>query len=125
DARTTGNKPLEAMARERLRLWGIDKKQVDAILAGGEPITRLTISSSIRGHVLKKAVREGQYVEEGSLLFEVADLSTVWVQAQLYEDDLPFLPPGGHHPQTGKPEFDLPVTAVTRAFPDRGLAGKL
>ena len=125
DARGAGNKVLEATARDRLRLWGIDDKQVDEIAAAGKPITHLTIRSPITGHVLKKAVREGQYVEEGGPLFDVADLSTVWVQAQLYEDDLPFLPAGGHDAKTGKPGFDLPVTAFARAFPDRAFLGKL
>src|SRR4029079_8328390 len=68
---------------------------------------------------------EGQYVEEGGPLFDVADLGTVWVQAQLYEDDLPFLPAGGHDPTTGTPGFALPVTAFARAFPNRAFAGTL
>jgi RND family efflux transporter MFP subunit len=125
DARKAGNKTLEGMARDRLRLWGIDDNQIDEIAKAGKPITHLVIRSPINGHVLRKAVREGQYVEEGSPLFDVADLSTVWVQAQLYEDDLAFLPAGGHDPKTGKPNFDLPVTATTRAFPDRAFVGKL
>jgi Cu(I)/Ag(I) efflux system membrane fusion protein len=125
DARAAGNKVLETTARDRLRLWGIDDKQIAEIAAAGKPITRLTIRSPITGHVLKKAVREGQYVDEGGPLFDVADLSTVWVQAQLYEDDLSFLPAGGHDPATGRPTFDLKAVAVTRAFPDRAFAGTL
>jgi len=124
-ARKTPNAALEALARDRLRLWGIDDPQVDEIAKSGKPITRLTIRSPIDGHVLRKSVREGQYVEEGGPLFDVADLGTVWVQAQLYEDDLPFLPAGGHDPATGKPGFELPVTAVARAFPNRAFAGTL
>ena len=63
------------------------------------------------------AVRKGQYVDEGSVLFEVADLKTVWVQAQLYEDDIAFLPTGGHDPKSGKPNFEL-----IRPFRDYRLA---
>ena len=85
----------------------------------------MTIRSPITGHVLRKYPWEGQYVEEGGRLFDVADLSTVWVQAQLYEDDLAFLPAGGHDPKSGTPGFDLPVTAATRAFPNRPFPGKL
>ena len=125
DARQMKNPSLEAGARDRLRLWGIDDAQLDEIVRAGKPITHLTVRSRIDGHVLRKAVREGQYVEEGTAMFEVADLSTVWVQAQLYEDDLGFLPPGGHDPETGAPDFDLPVTATTRAFPNRAFAGRL
>lgn len=125
DARTSGNKGLEANARDRLTLWGIDEKQVNEIVKAGKPITHLTIRSPISGHILKKFPREGQYVEEGGALFDVADLSVVWVQAQLYEDDLAFLPAGGHDPKTGKPTVALPVTAFTRAFPNQAFGGTL
>lgn len=125
DARQSSNAIGEKLARDRLRLWGIDDAQVEEIVKAGKPVTHLTIRSPIDGHVLKKYVREGQYVEEGGALFDVADLSTVWVQAQLYEDDIAFLPAGAHDPKTGKPEFDLKVTASTRAFPGRPFAGSL
>lgn len=125
DACQSANTVGEKLARDRLKLWGIDDAQVAEIVKAGKPVTHLTIRSPINGHVLKKYVREGQYVEEGGPLFDVADLSTVWVQAQLYEDDLAFLPAGGHDPKTGKPDFDLKVTAATRAFPGRPFAGTL
>ena len=125
DARAATNKVQEGLARDRLKLWGIDDAQVEEIATAGKPITHLTIRSPIDGHVLKKYVREGQYVEEGGPLFDVADLSTVWVQAQLYEDDLAFLPAGGHDPKTGKPDYALEATAATRAFPGRPFTGTL
>ncbi len=125
DARAVKNNVGEKLARDRLRLWGIDDTQVEEIVKAGKPVTHLTIRSPIHGHVLKKYIREGQYVEEGGALFDVADLSTVWVQAQLYEDDIAFLPAGGHDPTTGKPDFDLKVAAMTRAFPGRPFEGKL
>lgn len=125
DARTSSNKVQENLARDRLKLWGIDDAQVEVIVKANKPITHLTIRSPIKGHVLKKYVREGQYVEEGGALFDVADLGNVWVQAQLYEDDLAFLPTGSHDPTTGKPDFDLPVTATTRAFPGKPFTGTL
>lgn len=125
DARAGSNEVGEKLARDRLRLWGIDDAQVEQIATAGKPVTHLTIRSPIDGHVIKKYVREGQYVEEGGPLFDVADLSTVWVQAQLYEDDIPFLPAGGHTPGTGRPGFELKATAATRAFPGRPFAGTL
>ncbi len=125
DARSANNKLQEGLARDRLKLWGIDDKQVEEIAKAGKSVTHLTIRSPIDGHVLKKTVREGQYVDEGGALFDVADLSTVWVQAQLYEDDIAFLPTGGHDPKTGKPDFDLPATAATRAFPGKTFGGTL
>jgi RND family efflux transporter MFP subunit len=125
DSRESRNTVGEKLARDRLRLWGIDDAQVEEIVKAGKPVTHLTIRSPIDGHVLKKYVREGQYVEEGGPLFDVADLSTVWVQAQLYEDDIAFLPAGGHDPKTGTPDFDLKATAATRAFPGKPFTGTL
>jgi Cu(I)/Ag(I) efflux system membrane fusion protein len=125
DARNAANRDLEQSARERLKLWGIDDAQIEKIVKTGKPVTQLTIRSPIDGHVLRKYPREGQYVEEGGPLFDLADLSTVWVQAQLYEDDLAFLPPGGHDPKTGLPDRKVPVIATTRAFPGRAFVGTL
>jgi RND family efflux transporter MFP subunit len=125
DARASSNAIGEKLARDRLKLWGIDDAQVEEIAKAGKPVTHLTIRSPIDGHVLKKYVREGQYIEEGGALFDVADLTTVWVQAQLYEDDIAFLPAGGHDARTGKPTFNLKVSAATRAFPGRPFEGTL
>lgn len=124
-ARKTSNADQEANARRKLSLLGVEDDQIDEILAAGKPITHLTIRSPITGHVVKKYPREGQYVDEGGVLFDVADLSTVWVQAQFYEEDLAFLPKGAHDPKTGLPERPLPVEATTRGRPGESFAGKL
>ncbi len=79
---------LVGLSREKLKLWGVTNKQVEDILARGEADYKLPILSPIGGHVVKKNVVEGQYVAEGEAMFEVADLSTVWVQAKVYEDKL-------------------------------------
>jgi multidrug efflux pump subunit AcrA (membrane-fusion protein) len=113
DARRGGNAALERMARDRLRLWGIDDKQIARIVQKGEPVTRLTIRSPIAGHVITKYQVEGEYVEEGARLYDVADLSTVWIEAQVYEDEIGFLKEG----ET--------VTATAKSFPNRQFAGKL
>lgn len=114
DARKAGNKDPEANARERLKVWGIDDKQVDEIVKAGKPITHLTIRSPITGHVLKKHVREGEYVEEGSPLFEVADLSTVWVEARVGDrSDLAVIKRG------------RPVRVTAQALPDRRFDGEV
>jgi RND family efflux transporter MFP subunit len=124
-AHKAGDKDTAAGTRDRLRRLGVDDKQIEEVLASGKSVTDVTIRSPIDGHVLKKSVREGQYADEGSPLFDVADLGTVWVQAQLYEEDIAFLPPGGHDPASGRPTYDLPATATTRAFPGRPFGGTL
>ena len=86
------------MPATRLELLGIDKPQIDEIVRTGKANTHLKIRSPISGHVIQKYVREGQYVEEGMPLYDVADLSTVWIQAQVYEDDIGLLPVAQEHP---------------------------
>ena len=118
DARSSGNQDLLRMSRERLRLWDVDDKQIDEILrADGKPITHVTVRSPIAGHVIKKYQVEGEYVEEGARLYDVADLSTVWIEAQVYEDEIAFL-----HDAVAK---KLPVTATTKSFPDREFKGEV
>jgi membrane fusion protein, copper/silver efflux system len=114
DARAARNPTLERMARERLRLWGIDDDQVNAILRAGRPVTHVTIRAPFSGHVIKRYQVEGEYVEEGARLYDLADLSTVWVEAQIYEDELAYLKEG------------LPVSATNpKALPNRSFDGKL
>ncbi|HKA08067.1 MAG TPA: efflux RND transporter periplasmic adaptor subunit, partial [Gemmataceae bacterium] len=123
-ARQTKNPDLEKINRDKLKLLGIADDQIDEFLTGGKPITHVTVRSPIDGHVLKKYAREGQYVEDGGPLYDVADLSTVWVQARLYEDDFAFLPKG-HDPKTGAPSKPLAVSAVARGRPGETFEGKL
>ena len=92
----------------------------------GKANTHLKIRSPISGHVIKKYVREGQYVEEGTPLYDVADLSTVWIQAQVYEDDLAFLPLEQRtRRRAATARARSTVTATTRAFPNEAFHGKL
>jgi Cu(I)/Ag(I) efflux system membrane fusion protein len=113
DAQRGGNENLLRITRERLRLWDIDDRQIDDILKTGKANTHLVIRSPIHGHVIRKYQVEGKYVDEGTPLYDVADLSTVWLQAQVYENDLALLREG----QT--------VSATTPAFPNRVFTGKV
>ncbi len=117
DARSGANRELERMSRERLRLWGISDDEIGSILATGKPITRVTIHSPISGHIIKKYQVEGQYVEEGAQLYDIADLSTVWIEAQIYEDEVSFL--------KDAEQKHLTVSATTKAFPGRVFTGKV
>jgi membrane fusion protein, copper/silver efflux system len=126
DAQRSGNPDLLNAARIRLERWGIDDQQLDEILARGTADTDLKIRSPISGHVITKYVREGQYVEEGMPLYELADLSTVWIQAQIYEDDVALLPVNHEgEVEADDPAGEIDVTAVTRAFPEEEFHGKL
>jgi Cu(I)/Ag(I) efflux system membrane fusion protein len=112
-----GNKELARDAQTRLELLGIDQPQIEEISRTGKANTHLKIRSPMSGHVIQKYVREGQYVEEGMPLYDVADLSTVWIQAQIYEDDIALLPVSSRD--------KLAVTATTRAFPNEEFHGTL
>jgi Cu(I)/Ag(I) efflux system membrane fusion protein len=113
DARRSGNQDLERMARERLQLWGIEPDEVESVVHKQGGTTHQIIRSPIHGHVIKKYALEGEYIEEGARLYDVADLSTVWIEAQVYEDDIAFLQAG------------LPVSAAAKSFPDREFSGKV
>ena len=125
NARKANNPEMEQNAIDRLKRWDIDDEEIKQIIKDNKPITHLMIRSPIDGHVLKKYIREGQYIEEGGPLYDVADISTVWVQAQLYEDDLAFLPRGSHDPKTGLADKKLKAIATARAFPGRTFEGTL
>ncbi|MBL8800181.1 MAG: efflux RND transporter periplasmic adaptor subunit, partial [Planctomycetia bacterium] len=124
DSKRSGNTDLMRIARDRLQLLGISDDQIDEIVKTGKANTPLKIRSPIDGHVIKKYVKEGQYVDEGMPLYEVADLSTVWIQAQLYEDDIAFLQ--DEHSQSKTKKTDgMPIRATTRAFPAESFQGAL
>jgi RND family efflux transporter MFP subunit len=126
DAKRNNNANILDINRDRLRLWGISDDQIDEILRTNKANTHLKIRSPIDGHVIKKYVKEGQYVDEGMPLYDVADLTTVWIQAQIYEEDIAFLPPQERfHKPTKDKKDDLPVTAMTRAFPNERFRGTL
>jgi hypothetical protein len=118
DAQRSGNRELERTARERLLLWGMDKDQVKEILKSGKPVGQVTLRSPISGHVIRKHQVEGNYVEEGALLFDVADISTVWVEAPVKDD-------GDVAALVAALKERLRVSATTKAFPNREFGGEV
>ncbi|MBI4843624.1 MAG: efflux RND transporter periplasmic adaptor subunit [Nitrospirae bacterium] len=78
-------------ARQRLKLWDITDEQITAIEESGKPIRTLTIYSPVNGYVVQKMALQGMRVMPGEKLFDLADLSTVWVIADIYEYELPLI----------------------------------
>ena len=78
-------------SRNKLKLWGLTEKQIDAIENSGDPVVYFDILSPISGTITKRNVTMGDYVKEGAPLFEVTDLSKVWVLFDAYETDLPWI----------------------------------
>jgi Cu(I)/Ag(I) efflux system membrane fusion protein len=110
-ARKAGNRDGEESARKRLQIWDIGEDQIKEFLSGGRVNTSLTIYSPIHGHVIKKYQREGNYVDEGTPLYDVVDLDTVWIEAQVYETDQAFL------------KEKQSVTATTLSLPNQEFTG--
>ncbi len=80
---------LVASAKERLRLLGVSNGQIARLEKSGKPASRLAIFSPFSGVVIEKMVQQGQYVAAGELLFNIADLSRVWIELELYENEFP------------------------------------
>lgn len=85
---------LADAARERLGQWGIPKDQLDKIATDGAS-RKLVIRAPITGTVLSKGVIEGHYVEPRQMLFHIADLSELWVLAEVYEYEVDRIDPQG------------------------------
>jgi len=90
----TSNPSFYKASRAKLKLWNLTEQQIDAIETRGETKTFFDIQSPISGTVAKRHVSIGDYVKEGSPLFEVIDLSKVWVLFDAYESDLPWIKKG-------------------------------
>jgi Cu(I)/Ag(I) efflux system membrane fusion protein len=85
-----GTKPpadLETAARRRLELLGLGKADIDAVLASGQASRTVSLRAPRAGHVIRKTAVQGGHVEPGTPLFEIADLSTVWLLTEVYEQD--------------------------------------
>jgi Cu(I)/Ag(I) efflux system membrane fusion protein len=79
---------LVESARKRLSLAGFTDEQLDSIARGNAQANSTTLYSPVSGTVMKKNVVVGQSVEEGTAIFSIADLSTLWVQVQVIESDI-------------------------------------
>ncbi|MEO6331212.1 MAG: efflux RND transporter periplasmic adaptor subunit [Gemmatimonadaceae bacterium] len=74
--------------RRRLAYWDIPRGELDRVERGGEVMRTLTLRSPASGYVLEKNVLAGQRIMAGDPLYRVADLSTVWVEGEVFERDL-------------------------------------
>lgn len=111
--RAGGVADLAAAARTRLLLLGVSQQEIDSIVASRQPSSRLVLRSPQAGYVVEKKIVVGCSVEAKMTLFEVADLSTVWIEADVYEKDIQFL-------QVGQK-----VEATVEACPNRTFSGSL
>src|ERR1043166_8706159 len=104
---------LVASTRERLRLWDVTDAQMATLKRRGiaEPV--LTIYAPSSGIVMKREALPGKYVEPGTILYEVADLSTVWISADIYESEVASV------------TLDQPASVTFAAYPGEAFQGKI
>lgn len=81
-------------ARRRLELWGLQPAQVEQIGREARPLEYVPILSPVSGYIVEKNVVPGTAVEAGTRLYRIADLDEVWIEAQVYESDLPLVESG-------------------------------
>jgi len=93
DASRRSAEQLAQSSRRKLTLLGITDEQIAAIEASGTPQTHLVVYAPIGGTVVRKNVMEGQYVRTGDVLYEIADLTHVWLLLDVYEADVPWIRP--------------------------------
>lgn len=103
---------LEA-ARTKLNLWGISKKQIKEIEQRGTPVPHMTINAPLSGIVVGKHAEEGTYVQTGTKLYTIADLSRVWVYLDAYESDIQML------------KYGQPVEFRAEAYPGDVFKGRI
>ena len=85
--KNTASRTLNA-SREKLRLLGLNSRQLRAIEESGKPTDHITLTAPLSGIVINKDVNEGMYVKTGSPIYTLADLGRLWVILEAYESDL-------------------------------------
>jgi Cu(I)/Ag(I) efflux system membrane fusion protein len=108
-----GQKPLAAMARRRLELWGVPADEVRELEKTRKARETLTLPAPISGRVLERNVLVGTRVEPTTELYRIADLSVVWLQAKIYEYELPHI------------EIGQPVRIILASQPEKEIPGKV
>lgn len=100
-------------AVEKLKQLGLTDGQIEEIRKKKKPSLYITLRAPISGIVMKKNVLLGDFVKEGTVMYEISDLSKVWVKLDAYETDLPWI------------RFGQKVTFTTPAIPGRKFRGTI
>jgi Cu(I)/Ag(I) efflux system membrane fusion protein len=86
-----GAESLLRAARERLTLWDISDEQIERLQKTGEVARAMTLYSPIDGYVMHRNLYERVYVTPDTQLYEIADLSHIWVYVDIYEYEVPYV----------------------------------
>lgn len=110
---SAGRAGLADAARRRLRLWDVSEAQIDQIVRSGQVRRTITLFAPVSGVAVEKSVVRGQAVEAGQALYTIADLSRVWIEAELREADMGLVREG------------TAATVEVNAFPGRPISGRV
>lgn len=113
-AKTKQTQPeIYEASREKLRQWKLTESQISTIENSGIIESNIEVVSNTTGIVKARRVNNGDYISQGAVLYEIANLSTVWVLFDAYESDLPFLNVGNK------------ISFTVQALPGTSFAGKI
>jgi membrane fusion protein, copper/silver efflux system len=88
------NPRLYESSRRKFRLWEFTDDQIDAIIERGTVQREMEILSPVDGYVMARNIVDQQYVSEGTVIYEVANLESIWVVLEAYEEDMEWISPG-------------------------------
>ena len=113
DGVASGAAALSAAAEQRLEQWEVPQSELQKLKDTGRPITDLTINSPVSGYVTEYNALPNMYVEPSTRLYTVADLSRVWVYAQVFQQDV------------GRLKHGDPVGVTVDSYPGRAFHGNV
>ena len=109
----SGAASLFNAAKERLLQWEVSPAEIEKLDRGGKAITDLTVNSPVSGYITQKNALPNMYVQPETMLYTVADLSDVWVVAQVFQSDAGKIKPGD------------PAEVTVDAYPGRVFKGRV
>ena len=109
----TGAETMLSAARDRLAQWEVPASEIEKLETTGKVITDLTFDSPVSGYITEKNALPNMYVQPETRLYTVADLTTVWVYAQLFQTDLGKIKPGD------------PAEVTVDAYPGKTFRGRI
>src|SRR6266404_4898570 len=109
----SGAASLVGAAKERLLQWEVSPAEIEKLDQTGKAITNLTVHSPVSGYITQKNALPNMYVQPETMLYTVADLSDVWVLAQVFQSDAGKIKPGD------------PAEVTVDAYPGRVFNGRV
>ncbi|HCS19618.1 MAG TPA: efflux RND transporter periplasmic adaptor subunit [Bacteroidetes bacterium] len=81
-------------AKEKLKNWKLTNSQIERFIQSGNPTEEFPVMADVSGYVTQKMVNLGDYIQRGTAIYEIADLSKVWVLFDVYESDMAWIRKG-------------------------------